>query len=410
MKKWLKRSFQRSVFVFSIRLLAAVLAVCFYVSAFPACAAEDFEFKWVIPPENYNGFPFTEDRAWMRREEGGPWTLYDIDGNIIKDGFEAERFYRYKDGFAFFMNKKRKNGLVNRSGDVVLQPNLSSSANWGGEGLIIEKNKKGLYGAVDMNSEWVVHPEYQTLYEFNDGLALASKDGKCGYIDIKGKTVIDFVFDDAGPFNDGAAIAKVGILYGLIDKQGKFLVEPKYIDINYYGSKNGPIGVVTKDGKVGFIDKNGNTVIDFKFSALIFDNGKIGKSLLHYFNCGRAIVLLEGSISERKADTTDGLHPYDDSKLKRAVIDETGNIVFTVDSSVVLHTPFYFDDYIAGWLNGKPYLWDKNGRAYDLSPYIDKSLIINNAVERNSKRNVFHVYNRDSNISGHFTIIPKGEN
>jgi hypothetical protein len=313
--------------------------------------------------------------------------------------------------------KGGKHGFVNLSGDIVVPSRINYVIAQYGEGLITEGGKNK-FGFVDMNCEWSISPEYEDVRIFSQGLAAVRKNGKWGYIDKTGKTVIEFTFDTALPFYDGVAIVEVGKLYGLIGRNGKFLVEPKYVAIDFDGSKSSLIGVVTKENKVGFIDKNGNVVIDFKFSVALHNGGRIFPPQVpsYHFRNGRAMVLLEGSKLELASGIDKinahfaGSRAFDYSKAKRVFIDETGDIVFEIDGTAEIFDPFYYSDYIAGLQNGKLYLWDKNGRAYDLSSYLDNSRKISNSGENNSKGNIFGAYDRNSGNYGYFTIIPKGEN
>ena len=58
---------------------------------------------------------------------------------------------------------------------------------------------------------------------------------------------------------------------GFIDKQGNLIIDYKYDNCGGFCED---LGLVVKNGKCGFIDKKGNVVIDFKYDiALWFSNG-----------------------------------------------------------------------------------------------------------------------------------------
>ena len=117
-------------------------------------------------------------------------------------------------------------------------------------------------------------------------------DHQCGYADLKGNIVIPQKFDSASPFSDGLARVSITIKgenewdntskYGFIDKSGNYIVEPKYD----YDSWNGGTGsfsegfakvaLKNEDGAMqfGFIDKTGKEVIALQYEdARDFSNG-----------------------------------------------------------------------------------------------------------------------------------------
>jgi len=65
------------------------LMLCFVNLPVPVAAESELNFRWILPPEFFQGNNFVRNRAWVQREQDGPWTLFDSEGNIIKDGFMA---------------------------------------------------------------------------------------------------------------------------------------------------------------------------------------------------------------------------------------------------------------------------------------------------------------------------------
>ena len=231
---------------------------------------EYYDFEWLLPPDNYDGFPFSEGRAWFREKKDGPWTLIDEEGNVIKDGFEADKLSVYKESLAVFEVKdddKEFHGFVNLSGDVVIPLAYYGGSPWYGEGLITKQAEVGYnQGYVNFDSEWAIPPIFKDAFAFSEGIARVRKigDSDPSYIDKEGKDLFGKTFKRVEYFYHGTAIvSEDGERYGLIDKTGKYVVEPGTYD-KFLRPESEPIGVV-KDGKVGFIDSKGNVVIDFKF-------------------------------------------------------------------------------------------------------------------------------------------------
>nr|NQU90583.1 WG repeat-containing protein [Bacteroidota bacterium] len=144
----------------------------------------------------------------------------------------------------------------------------------------------------DYKWEWVIEPQFDAGWNFSEGLAPVGKGKdyktrKWGYIDKTGKLVIDYQFDDASSFSEGRAEVvnkelKDKYYYsgkiGFINKTGTLCIGYKYCE-NYVSEfSEGLAAVEIKDGwnsKCGYIDKNGNTVLDFIYKKV----GKFSEGL-----------------------------------------------------------------------------------------------------------------------------------
>ncbi len=121
----------------------------------------------------------------------------------------------------------------------------------------------GRWGFVNLKGEMVITPKFLKIDEysslrFKEGLAIVTADTginkKYGAIDKTGKTVIPFIYDQLNPFQDGLAAAN----------KGKILKR---------GSKSWQIETVS-NGKVGYINKTGKTVIPFDYDdGFAFNKG-----------------------------------------------------------------------------------------------------------------------------------------
>lgn len=192
---------------------------------------------------------------------------------------------------------------------------------------------------------------------------------ECGYADLQGNVVIPQKFDEVYPFHEG--IALVGIMeegsngwvykYGFIDKAGNYIVEPQY-DSSWDGGTGSFSGgfakVALQDGtseegapilKYGYIDKTGKVAIELQFEdARDFQNGfacvkKDGK--WGYINtAGETVVPFEYT----GAYGSDGLSfvvgKEIDGETKFGAIDADGNTIL----------PFVFED-MSNPVNGLVY-------------------------------------------------------
>lgn len=137
-------------------------------------------------------------------------------------------------------------------------------------------------------------------FKKNDGVAWAYQDGKLGLIDSDGRKISDFIYDEVSDFSDGIAVVKVDDKFTLINLKGKEVSE-LYHSINVYKdniymaelndkitwlvhgisattlevesydaiieSQNTSMYKVEKNGKWGYISKEGKETIPIKFKS-----------------------------------------------------------------------------------------------------------------------------------------------
>lgn len=223
-------------------------------------------------------------------------------------------------------NSTNKGSSDNEDAEVTKVGNLSlelQQINDFSEGLASAK-KDGKWGYIDKKGNVVIDFIYEKANDFSEGLASVEKDGKAGYINAKGEVVVDFVYRSTYTFSNGYGVIRDGTYYGVIDKQGNTIIEPNkymanivplsndlfYVDGGYTGDTNLGYDIIDKESKViidgiagarnlsegliavkqlyingksdmqngkwGFIDKDGNMVIDYQYDdANNFSDGLV---------------------------------------------------------------------------------------------------------------------------------------
>ena len=81
------------------------------------------------------------------------------------------------------------------------------------EGLAVFKvidDKKIKYGVVDINNNIVVKPDYDQIYNFENGYACMMKDGRSGIVNSLGEVVIQPKYQNYISFSEGFAFVFVG--------------------------------------------------------------------------------------------------------------------------------------------------------------------------------------------------------
>ncbi len=212
----------------------------------------------------------------------------------------------------YVINEAKTQKLIKKDGTVVLQKGfdkikaiLSNKEN----GIIFEKDKK--YGVMDLDGKATISAQYEDLVEATDGIFIAKKDGKYGVIDLANKQKVEFKYLSAS-YNEKADIyiledekatatilnskfetKLTGILNELNEEKGyiKIRIDDEYKYYNFKFEEKETKDILTsntlflskKDGKYGFVDKEGKVVVDY-----IYDDAKEQNS------CGFAAVMKDG--------------------------------------------------------------------------------------------------------------------
>ena len=162
-----------------------------------------------------------------------------------------------------------------------------------GAGIIFIKASK--YGVMDLSGNVLIKPTYDSLKETKSGIFIASKDGKYGVIDLDENIKIDFnyamiSYNEKGDlyvaedsefnneiFDNTFTSRQKGILISMDDDNGYMKLRQddnyKYYNYNFEEKQasevnpNATLFLSKKDGKYGFVDKDGNVVV-----AYIYDD------------------------------------------------------------------------------------------------------------------------------------------
>ncbi len=137
--------------------------------------------------------------------------------------------------------------------------------------LKFKKDKKGLYGLINSSGKWIIAPQFDYAWDFDDGIATVKQNGKYGYIKEDGTYLFEPQFDEARYFIDGIAVVEQNNKEGYIKRDGTYLFEPQF-DVAW-PFENG-MAEVKQNGKYGYIKEDGTYLFEPQFDeAWDFDNG-----------------------------------------------------------------------------------------------------------------------------------------
>ena len=166
--------------------------------------------------------------------------------------------------------------IVNKDGEVVARleppdpeaPNPSSITDFNADGVAMYSTDfywlpsefpAFKYGLVNTKGEFVLQPEFDYISDFQNGMAVVSKNEKYGIVNVKGEFVIEMRFDSLKSFeNDKYALAKSGEKWGYININGDFVIAPQFDDARSFAGKE--YARVKIGGRSELIDRKGNLI------------------------------------------------------------------------------------------------------------------------------------------------------
>ena len=246
----------------------------------------------VLGKDNKSGF--------IVKKDDGKYGIVDYSNTLILEAKydSIEKVYG-NDMYVVTLDGKQK--LVNKLGNDVLTDGFDSIK----QILANQENaviftKSGKYGVIKTTGETLIDPEYDNLEETKVGTFIASKDGKYGIIDINKEEKLPFEYNsitfsekaDLYVAEDSNFKSKIlnsnletkaeGILSELNESKGylKLRVDDKY---KYYNFKfeekqesdifpNRTLFLSKKDGKYGYVDKNGKVIVDYAYDDAMEQN------------------------------------------------------------------------------------------------------------------------------------------
>lgn len=230
-----------------------------------------------------------------RIRKGEKWGLCTEDGMVISDCQWNDTGY-FSEDLAWVKDEKRLHGYVNWQGETVI-----SCQYWHAEdfhdGSAVVQLSTGYYNLIDTSGRLLCTPAWTDMETFTDNaLIMVRRGDKYGYINRRGEVVIPPVYDNAQAFGDGLALVKLGEdsfwidetgkkaldrpegyvshpfrdglvalknaqeLNGMMDKQGNFVIPCEWDNWLHYAFGMGEIDIVTKDGQIGFVNRQGELI------------------------------------------------------------------------------------------------------------------------------------------------------
>jgi hypothetical protein len=217
------------------------------------------------------------------------WEYIDKDGEVHCT-IEGERADTFVNGLAlliktpsWYEEPSHETGynVINKKGERLLDTSRYTKVRKPRNGPVAVCNKWDKWGFVerigDSLGDEIIPCMYEDLQTFENGLAAAKKDGHWGYINKDNQHVITFKYLTADSFNADFALTSRSVLGKfkrvIVDMSGNEVLLDKY---DYMEHIEGPAILVRgKDGRFGYINKEGNEITDINYTfALPIMDGK----------------------------------------------------------------------------------------------------------------------------------------
>ncbi len=225
--------------------------------------------EFIIGPGLSSARSFSEGLAAVRYASG--WGYIDLKGNeTIPPAYaSAESF---SGGYAVVSSDNSKKGYIDTNGNYIIEEKYDIALSFT-EGTAFvypfhnapEPSKRSAYIYPDGTLALQPLLKGYNYGSFSEGLAAVYKqsDFLYGYMNIDGNIVIEPRFLMALPFSEGVAAVKELGAFGFIDKSGEYVIKPDFDNAQPFTNGMAAVAYYTK--KCGFIDSDGNLIIDYAF-------------------------------------------------------------------------------------------------------------------------------------------------
>ncbi|MCI8411905.1 MAG: WG repeat-containing protein [Clostridia bacterium] len=231
--------------------------------------------------------------GFIVKNETNKYGIVDYSNNKIID-MQYDGIEKVYGNDLYVVKKGDKQALVKKGGEEVLDKGFSEIKGIlksQDAGIIYTNNSK--YGIKDLSGNIKIEAKYEELKEAKSGIFIAKQDGKYGIIDLEKNEKVAFKYNsiiynekadlyisEDNAFNNDIIdnnfeVKQSGILIDLDDEKGYIELrqadEYKYYNFKFEEKKvsdiftSNTLFVSKKDGKYGFVDKDGKVIVNYVY-------------------------------------------------------------------------------------------------------------------------------------------------
>ena len=289
--------------------------------------------KLMIEPQYDMAFCFFSDSVCFA-QVGERKGLINSNGEYIVDlETTIGGILQFKNDVAVFITNNGKQGVISKSGEIILPAIYKDILRDGDNGFIVMDTLENM-GYINNQGDFIIPCKYDAVHQFSEGLTMVTTSRKCGYVDTTGTWVIDSIYDDARDFGNGLARVKRNEEWMFIDHNGKEVGKFNFDEILTGFTCNRAF--IKKDNRIELIDKNGKKIANIDADsvygyhngyATFKINGKYGKL------DSTGVVAIPPKY-ENLFRTEKGLSIFTKNK-KQGIIDSTGQVIIEAKHDIV---------------------------------------------------------------------------
>lgn len=250
--------------------------------------------------------------------------------------------------------------------------NITRANNTNNNVEIYPIKQNGKWGYINKLGQITIEPKFSIALPFSDGLAFVktTKSFNFRVIDSNGNIVLKLPLEVNIPsknsgYSEDLAPVSVNGKYGFINANGKTVINFQY---DFAEAFSEGLALVKKDGKYGFIDKDGKSVIEPHFdSARGFSDGLAGVYLqktdkypLFINKKGEIIFYLPNQVTKSFIKKSTSENNIFDSLLNPSI--NTGSLTNTFNATVSFDRLGFSEDLVSVRVNNQYGYMNKDGK------------------------------------------------
>ncbi len=233
------------------------------------------EYEKVEALENYdeNNNVWYEEEL-LRVQKDGKYGLINLSGEkVLNTEYDSIETLKGISN-SILVQKEGKYGLVDSSGNFIIDGEYKEIKNLGKdytEGYITV-TQEGKYGIIGYTKKQILNNEYENIKQkYGTSLYVIQENGKEKVVNSEGVVVLEDGFDTVEQILESSGpgiIFKKNNKCGVMLEDGSILIEPKYEDLK---EAKQSIFIAKKDGKYGIIDEDEATKIEFQYNSITYN-------------------------------------------------------------------------------------------------------------------------------------------
>ena len=289
--------------------------------------------KLVIEPQFDRAYFFFSDSVCFA-QVGERKGLINSNGEYIAElDTTINWIYEFKNNVAEFITNNGKQGVISKSGEIILPAIYKDILRDGDNGFIVMDTLENM-GYINNQGDFIIPCKYDAVHQFSEGLTMVTTSRKCGYVDTTGTWVIDSIYDDARDFGNGLARVKRNEEWMFIDHNGKEVSKFNFDEILTGFTCNRAF--IKKDNRIELIDKNGKKIANIDADSVYgyHDSYATFQKNRKYGKLDSTGVVAIPPKYENLFRTEKGLSIFTKNK-KQGIIDSAGQVIIEAKHDIV---------------------------------------------------------------------------